>query len=489
MQRQILYITALLIFELVFAANAISGGLPKWVTKIPSDREYLYFVGINTGAQSLEDGKRSAVKQAIAELTEQFEIRSNTRFMERKTELETKVLDEIGSYSENVRIKGTILKDWHFEKTRDGKYDVYVLIQYPKAELEREKTRLQNEAAEKVSLVRKALKQGETARRSGDVKAAYTAFMSALKGAGEAEDTGLHSEVSGRLRELLEGMQIKAISGDGQKGELYKGLKEPLVAKVFIRDGGMEIPVTDAPVLFISSDKKDDREEAVVSYAKGLASYKVATLKSSESRTIKAFLDVDRLFTVPEGIPASDRELVNSYINLVKSRSAAFTFDVAATKKGIKVIVLIREENFGTPVEESIVGNELAAGLTEAGYDLIGDHEIGKNSMERLESAVDKNQLFSLKREFYALADVVVTGTVKTRKGGDNKEWTFSSHADGYIKAINLGTGKVIAQKNLTGVVGFGDTEEKASINALKKAAGEIRDGLMEKISEVKQER
>lgn len=482
--RNRIAIFSLLVFGLLISVYAMAGSLPKWVTNIPADKEHLYFVGINTDAQSLEDGKRSAVKQAIAELTEQFETRSNTRFMERKTELETKVLDEIGSHSENVRIKGTFLNDWHFEKARDGRYDVYVLIQYPKAELEMEKTRLQNEAAERFAFIRKALKQGEAARAGGDVKAAYTAFMSALKGAIEGEDIGLRTEASSRLRGLLEGMQIKAVSGDGQKGELYKGLKEPLVAKVFIRDGGMELPVPDAPIYFISSGKRDDHEETVMTDAKGLASYKAATLKSSEGRTIKAFLDVDRLFPLPEGILASDRELVNSYINLIKSRSAGFTFEVAAIKKGVKVIVLIREENLGTQVEESIVGNELAAGLTEAGYDVIGDHEIGKNNMERLESALDKNQMFFLKREFYALADVVVTGTVKTRKGGDNKGWTFSSHADGYVKAVNLGTGKVIARKNLTGVVGFGDSEEKASINVLKKAASEIRDGLMEKMAE-----
>ena len=148
----------LLALELLFAANAVSGSLPKWVTKVPSDREHLYFVGINTGAQTLEDGKRSAVKQAIAELTEQFETRSNTRFRERKTELETKVLDEIESYSGKVRIKGTLLKDWYFEKTKDDRYDVYVLIQYPKTELEREKTRIQNEGAEKIATIRKALR-------------------------------------------------------------------------------------------------------------------------------------------------------------------------------------------------------------------------------------------------------------------------------------------------------------------------------------------
>lgn len=108
-----------LLLELLFAVNAISSSLPKWVKKIPSDREYLYLVGISTGVKTLEDGKRSAVKQAITELTEHFEIHSNTRFRERKTELETKVLDEIDSYSGKVRIKGTILKDWYFEKTKE----------------------------------------------------------------------------------------------------------------------------------------------------------------------------------------------------------------------------------------------------------------------------------------------------------------------------------------------------------------------------------
>lgn len=473
----------LLVFELIFAANAISGSLPRWVTKVPSDKESLYFVGISTGAQALENGKRSAVKQAIAELTEQFETRSNTRFSERRTELETKLLDEIDSYSSNVRIKGSFLKDWYFEKTKDGRYDVYVLIQYPKAELERERARIQNEAAEKVASVRKALGQGDLALRSGDAKGAYTAFLGALKGAVEVEDAGLHSEALGRLRRLLEGIQIKAVAGNGQKGELYKGLKEPIVAKVFVQDGGVETPVHGAPVFF-SAGGNDEHSEAVLTDEKGLVSYKLTTIKTSKGLAINAALDVDQLFSIPGWIPASDRDFVTSYLTLLKSRSVTFNFDVVTAKKNVRVIVLVREENLGKPVEESVVGNELAAALIEAGYDVIGGQEIGRYDTEGIRDAIDKKQLTYLRREFYPLADVVVAGTVKTRNGGDNKGWTLSSYADGYVKAVNLGTGRIMAQKNLTGVVGFGDTEEKATKNALNKIADEIKVGLLEGMAE-----
>lgn len=458
------------LFWLLFAANAISGGLSAWPKKIPSDKEFLYFVGINTGAQTIEEGKRSAVKEAIAELTEHFGIRPNTRFHERKTEMETRVLDEIDWYSGNVRIKGTLLKDWYFEKTKDGRYNVYVLVQYPKTELEKEMTRLQNEASERAASVRKTLRQGDAAMAGGDVKTAFISFAEGLKGAVEAEDTSLHSEALARLRRLFEGLKIKAVSGVGQKGELYKGLKEPLIAKVFVLNNGMEIPVASVPVIFTLAKEEDKNADFVLTDEAGLAYYKITSIKPSKNHIVTAIFDVDRFFPVPEGMTRSDREFINSYLDILESKSAVFTFEaITPKKKGIRVIVLIQEENHGTEMNESIVGNSIAARLADAGYDIVGGHEI---------------KSFSLKNDLQAIADIVVTGMVRTRKGSDNMGWTFSSHADGYIRAINIETEKIIAQKNITGVVGFGNTEEKADIEALKKLGGEMSEGLLEKLSE-----
>src|SRR3989304_3146283 len=78
------------IAALLLTSCAVAG-VPEWVKRAPADKGYLYFVGIKTGARTVEEGKRSAVRQAITELVEHLEAEVKTKFSEKRTELEAKV--------------------------------------------------------------------------------------------------------------------------------------------------------------------------------------------------------------------------------------------------------------------------------------------------------------------------------------------------------------------------------------------------------------
>src|SRR4030065_2857775 len=60
---------------------------PSWTSTPPPDsREYRYFVGIQSGASTLEEGKDSAVKDASSEIAEFLRSRIRSEYKERTTQ-------------------------------------------------------------------------------------------------------------------------------------------------------------------------------------------------------------------------------------------------------------------------------------------------------------------------------------------------------------------------------------------------------------------
>jgi hypothetical protein len=95
---------------------------------------------------------------------------------------------------------------------------------------------------------------------------------------------------------------------------------------------------------------------------------------------------------------------------------------------------------------------------------------------------VRKERFFPLNPTLYHQVQYVVTGRVSTHKGSENLDLIKSSHADLFIKVINLEDGQVVAQANLIGIRGFGDSLELAGIEALKIASHQITETLINQL-------
>lgn len=479
----------LALLSIIITLSACASGIDKkpWIDTIPiHDSEYLYFVGIKTGAPTLEEGKRSAVKAAIAELVEYFEVNLQSKYLESTTTLETRILLEIEAVSKSVSIKEAGLKDWQFEKTDKGVFDVYVLIQYPRAAFEAEKRRIQTERHEKKMQIKKAIEDGQKAELNGDISAAYSFYVFALKLSKDTGDELPRTEALAYLREMMSSIRLDPVSGDGQTAEPFKGLKESLIVKLSLDKKERAVPIPRISIDYSFIAGEGDIAATALTDRNGLADCKVSAIRGLDKNyRVEAALNTGQLFPIPSGLSKEDTDPILNYIELLKSKKATFNFISAKAKKDVRVVILVDEENLGRPSVESIVGNELSAMLVDAGYRVIADHEIGKTNMDKLKAAISRDDFFSLKSIFYQMADMVVTGTVKTREGSKNMGMAISSNADAYIRAINLKTGEVIAQKNITGIAGFGDSKERAGINALRKAGQKMAEGIIEGMAQI----
>ena len=112
----------------------------------------------------------------------------------------------------------------------------------------------------------------------------------------------------------------------------------------------------------------------------------------------------------------------------------------------------------------------ISQALQQSGFRVVAAHEIGRINIERLQEAIRKELLWSIRPEISSQVQLLITGTASTRRGSTNMGLAISSHADAFIKAINIESGEVVAQKNLVSVAGFGETLELAGIRALEKA-------------------
>ena len=119
---------------------------PKWITKPPKNtKEYMYFVGSRTGAETLEDAKKSATQNAIGEIITFFGIRAKTEFEEKKGYYLTQVKDSIQAKGE-AQITGSIIDNFYYEQLLDKQSgrqtcDYFVLLKYPVSEIKKEKER------------------------------------------------------------------------------------------------------------------------------------------------------------------------------------------------------------------------------------------------------------------------------------------------------------------------------------------------------------
>ena len=187
---------------------------PAWLARATSDSQTLYFTGAREGASSLEEGKASAVEAARGQAAQYIgvEISAEHSDVMSTEEAENKAKDTVKSRA-TAMVRSAELADVYYEKiSREAgsgtidRYDVWALIKLPRAEIQKERDRQQQEAKETVKAGLGRYRDGLAQAKAGDVLAALVRFrdvLAQLKGQGQNIETG-DSEIatSGRLKQL-----------------------------------------------------------------------------------------------------------------------------------------------------------------------------------------------------------------------------------------------------------------------------------------------
>lgn len=473
---------------LSIAVSVMAKDKPAWIEKLPTSNEYYYVMGIRSGAPNLEVGRNEATRQAVSELANYLGVKLQSKLQVFMTDLETKVQDEMKATTEKVELRGGLVHDWYVEKTAQGTYDVYVLLRYPRAEIEKEQARIARLLAEKAALAQLGMRQAAEAERRGDIIGALSTYTTVVVSATETEDERLHGEAFGKMSRVVQNLQIHLLSGNAQKVERSKGTKEPLVVKAVFASEGAEIPVNRLPIRYLFAGDNTPVCESRTNDL-GLVSCRVAQLPQTTKQSlgrevaVQAFIDTDGMVSLSNDLTDRDRKKIQEMLQSLKRRIVEFLLSPYVEKKSARVAVLIKEENLSKPVAHPLIGDTIASKLVEAGYQVVADREMDKSSRDQLAVAGQGGNFKAVDSKLSQLAQMAVIGSCTTRPGVRMPGLDLvPMRADGTVKAIDLSTGDTVAQKSLSNIVGFGLTEEQAGMNALQKISGPLAEALLEQL-------
>ncbi len=189
---------------------------PAWMARAPKDPDALYFTGAKEGSASLDEGKESAMAAARDQAAQYIgvEISAEHNDVMSTEEAENKASDRIRSRAQAV-IRSAELADVYSEKiSREAgsgtidRYDVWVLLKLPKAEIAHERARQDDEAKQVAASALARLREAQAQEKQGHLLAAlvrYRDVVSQMKPLATNVSTGDQDlATSGRLRQVAE---------------------------------------------------------------------------------------------------------------------------------------------------------------------------------------------------------------------------------------------------------------------------------------------
>jgi hypothetical protein len=129
---------------------------PEWIESLPQDSEAHYFIGIKSSAETLEDGMKAAIRNAMSNISDFMGIKIESVFEEYISEIEQKLIFQSKGKS-SATVRGAQVVDSYHDKMiridknfKIEKYDVYVLVEFSKAEFLNEIERQKKIKQEKI---------------------------------------------------------------------------------------------------------------------------------------------------------------------------------------------------------------------------------------------------------------------------------------------------------------------------------------------------
>jgi hypothetical protein len=161
---------------------------PAWLAKVPPSSETLYFSGAKEGASSLEEGKTSAIESARSQAAQYIgvEISAEHHDVMSTEEAENKARETVRSRA-NAMLRSAELADVYYERiSREvgsgtvDRYDVWVLLKLPRAEVEKERQRQAQEAQQTAAAAVARYREGREQEKQGNPIGALLRYRDAI---------------------------------------------------------------------------------------------------------------------------------------------------------------------------------------------------------------------------------------------------------------------------------------------------------------------
>ena len=229
LKKILLLILTLILFSCASYKNKPEDEVPAWIEKVPAgDADYEYFTASGTNKNftlAEADAKNNLINEIIRYLGVSIKTETTTTALGSIENLEKILKSEI-SQSSAANIKKLKIKNRYTKKNKDS-LTVYLLAEYDKQELRKERNRLLKIAEEKILSVSEPQKKADDFFES---KKYYSAALYYTKAASAALSSGIENgDIKFRQNISNAKESLKKIKLNLQKDSLEDSLNETLI--------------------------------------------------------------------------------------------------------------------------------------------------------------------------------------------------------------------------------------------------------------------
>ena len=229
LKKLLLLILTLILFSCASYKNKPEDEVPAWIEKVPAgDADYEYFTASGTNKNftlAEADAKNNLINEIIRYLGVSIKTETTTTALGSIENLEKILKSEI-SQSSAANIKKLKIKNRYTKKNKDS-LTVYLLAEYDKNELRKERDRLLKIAEEKILLVSEPQKKADDFFES---KKYYSAALYYTKAASAALSSGIENgDIKFRQNISNAKESLKRIKLNLQKDSLEDSLNKTLI--------------------------------------------------------------------------------------------------------------------------------------------------------------------------------------------------------------------------------------------------------------------
>ncbi len=430
--------------------------VPEWVSTPPAgNAQSEFFVGsASDAAGDAAKAEEQAIYSLIAEITRYFGVKvtSETTSQAKASlnDFQAQVTQQVRQ-SGAARIAGFRVTD-KFTDKQGSRVTVYLLAQYDRTELQKEKDRIAAVFQEQLDAVAVPERKGKELEGKGDLFGAAKAYLEA---AAAASGSSIENAAVKFERNVNNAKGVVGKIGLVRlSGKIAGTVGEPLPAAFRLKvvngqsEGDPAVAGADIQVSYKearSGGRLGVKTVNLKSDAKGVVEFAHPTPTFVGSETVVMMLDLSASLEPLAKAPKSFANLIAGLEDAVNSKRVNFEYSVVSRAKDVPTgIVVLDTDAAGNPTGSS----NAAAGLLEA---LSGDgfkvRTLAFNAT-KLKSMSEADFVKSVSSSFGSQIERIIFGVIGVDEYEEGRG-TIQVRVAGTVKAIDLKTGQTLYTKRL----------------------------------------
>lgn len=410
---------------------------PSWISEIPKDENYYYFLGSGGPVNEESEGEKIALNDIQSKLFLLIGATVNSYLENNQVYISSNNKEEFSTYLKsivNVEGKGIIsqfeIVDKYLKKTSDNKIIVYILARISKESVIKEQKRLEKIYQEKLESFLIPEQKANSYLKNDlfyeaifeFIKASRNAFLSDYENRVIVAERNLDKilEISKNLKSNLIVPSTTLYSNE-QQGE-------PFIFEVLYSDGNVNKPVKNIPVKFFYKDLNNNGEIITKEYktntsSSGKATFLYNRVPFAGNSSIIAFVDILDIIDDYIRIVSSNnnlKEKANIIRNNFTSLKQSKNYFVSSKTISLKTFILFQfYDNSGNLMQGLNISNFLS-NLTKLGVKFSKSLNINPEKNENINSFLSFYRNDFLKNDIERV--IFIRGDFKNSKEYSGKQ-------------------------------------------------------------------